>query len=421
MRQWIGLIIAAMLMLAACAPRTPEPTSTPVPSPTPTPTPTITPTPTRVSSCPPPDPDAVWMAPLDFGGYPGAIGSFLDAGGSADALRAILANASSIGAQFGGVWPFDLTGDGDPETIVSIYDPLGEVYGPVPSGMLLVYGCADRAAPLLHQDAGPPMPQVARIADLIGAGRGGEIATIHSVCGAHTCFDTLDVLGWDGAGFLSLMGDRLQMPHPTYTFVDLDGDPALEIQAVSGQIASAGAGPQRTITQTWDWNGAQYVKIGESVSSPEYRIHVVHDADDLLLRGDVDGASEMYNQVIADEMLRDWLLEIGVEKPNDRANLTAYAWYRIMLAHTWSGDAASAQTALDRLSADFPAGAPGHEYQELAQVFWSKYEDTNRLGQACLAANAHANNETDVLDGLNAFGYANRQYVAADMCPFVGP
>jgi hypothetical protein len=99
-------------------------------------------------------------------------------------------------------------------TIVSVYDPLGEVYGPVPSGLLLVTATVDRAAPLLHRDAGPPMP-VARMTDLIGAGRGGEIATIHSECSAHTCFDTLDVLGWDGAGFVNLMGDRLQMPHPT--------------------------------------------------------------------------------------------------------------------------------------------------------------------------------------------------------------
>ena len=58
--------------------------------------------------------------------------------------------------------------------------------------------------------------------------------------------------------------------------------------------------------------------------------------------------------------------------------------------------------------------------QQLAQVFWAKYQETSHLSAACLVANEHANNETDVLDGLNAFGYANRQYVAADMCPFVG-
>ena len=423
----LWLLIAAAWLVSACAPRIPEPTSTPAPSPTSTPAPTATatatptPTPTRAPNCPPPDPIAAWIAPPEFGGYPAAISGFLNSGGSADALRTILTNASSIGAQFGGVWPFDLTGDGDPETIVSIYDPLGEVYGPVPSGLLLVYGCADQLALLLYQDAGPPMPQVARMADLVGAGRAGEIAVVHSDCGAHTCFDTLDVLGWDGAGFVSLMGDRLQMPYPTYTFVDLDGDPALEIQAVSGQIASAGAGPQRTVTETWDWNGLQYVKAGESVSPPEYRIHAVHDADVLLLSGDLAGAISLYSRVINDETLRDWLLEIGVKEPPDRANLTAYAWYRIMLAHVWSGDDSSAQAAFDQLSADFPADAPGHEYQELAQVFWSKYQETNGLGQACLAANAQANNETDAIDGLNAFGYANRQYLAIDMCPFTVP
>ena len=410
-----------MVLLSACGPRTPDPTPTFTPSPTPIPTPTITPTPTRAPNCPAPDPNAAWIAPPDFDGYAVAIGGFLNAGGTAEALRSILTNANSINAQFGGVWSFDLTGDGDQETIVSIFDPLGEVFGPAPTGALLIYGCVDRAAPLLYQDAGQPMLQVKDVGDFIGAGRGGELATIRSECGAHTCFDTFDVLGWNGAAFVSLMGDRLQMPSPTYSLANLDGDAALEIQAVSGPIGSIGAGPQRTLTEGWDWNGAQFVKVSQAVSPPEYRIHAVHDADDLLLSGNFAGASEMYSRVIADETLRDWLLEIGVEKPDDRANLTAYAWYRILIANVRLGDVTAAQAAFDQLSADFPAGAPSHEYQQLAQVFWAKYTETNGLGEACIAANAHANEATDAIDGLNAFGYANRQYVAKDMCPFVGP
>ena len=421
-------LIVLALVLFACGPRTPEPTPTPLPSPTPIPTPSITPTPTRVPDCTAPDPNAAWIAPPDFAGYPGAIGGFLNVGGSAEALKTILTNASSINAQFGGLWSVDLTGDGDPETIVSIFDPLGQVFGPVPSGAFLIYGCAQQTAPLLYQDTANPMLQVKQIGDLIGAGRGGQVATLRSECGAHTCFDTLDVLGWDGSRFVSLMSERLQMPYPSYAFANLDGDGALEIQVVRGQIASVGAGPQRTITQTWDWNGVQFVKLTESVSPPEYRIHAVHDADDmlanpklLLTNGNITGLIDLYMRVIADDTLKDWLVEAGVEKPDDRANLTAYAWYRIVIANARFGDAASAQSAFERLSADFPAGAPGHEYQQLAQVFWSAYQDTASLGAACQAANRHANNVTDAIDGLNAFGYANRQYVAQDMCPFIGP
>lgn len=410
-----------MLTLSACALPMPAPTPTATLRPTLTPTPSITPTPTRVPNCPAPNPNAAWVAPPDFSGYPDAIGAFLDAGGSADALKAILIDASSINAQFGGLWSVDLTGDDAVETVVSIFDPLGEVFGPVPSGDLLIYGCVNRSAPLLYRDIGQPMLQVKQLGDLIGAGRGGQVAAIRSACGAHTCFDTLDVLGWDGARFVSLMGERLQMPSPQVTFANLDGDSALEIQAVSGPIASVGAGPQRTITQTWDWNGSQYVEVKEAVSPPEYRIHVIHDADDLLLRGDSAGAIQWYQRAIGDDTLKDWLVEAGVQKPTDRADLTAYAWYRIMIAHVRRGDAASAQAAFDRLSADFPVGVPGHAYQQLAQVFWSKYQEDESLSAACRAADVHANNVTDAIDGLNAFGYANRQYVAQDMCPFTGP
>jgi hypothetical protein len=421
-RSRLWLLAALALTLSACGPREPEPTPTPSPTATPIPTPTLTPTPTRVprEACPSPDPNAAWAAPAEFSGYTAAIGGFLNAGGSADTLRTFLSNASSISAQFGGVWSFDLTGDGDAETIVSIYDPLGRVFGPVPDGMLLIYGCLERAALLLYQDAGQPMLLVERIDDFIGAGRGGELMTNRSECGAHTCFDTLDVLGWDGAQFVSLMGGQLQMPSPDYTLTNLDDDGAQEIRAVSGMIASVGAGPQRIFTETWDWNGAQYVKVNEVVSPPAYRIHLVHDADDRLRQGHLTEAIELYNQVITDEALKDWLLELGVAKPQDRANLTAYAWYRMMLANVRLGDAGAAQAAFDRLSADFPAGAPGDAYRALAQVFWSSYQETGDLSAACLAANRLANDDTDAIDGLNAFGYANRQYVAADMCPFVG-
>jgi hypothetical protein len=366
-----------------------------------------------------PNPNAAWVAPPEFNGYPRSIGDFLNAGGSAETLKTLLTNASSINAQFGGVWPVDLTGDGDPETVVSIFDPLGKVFGPSPSGLLIVYGCASQLAPLLYQDAGQPMLQVRALGDLIGAGRGGQVAAVRSECGAHTCFDTLDVLGWDGTRLVSLMGERLQMPSPAYSFVNLDGDAAQEIQAVSGPINSVGAGPQRTIAETWKWNGAQYVKVGQTLSPPEYRIHLVHDSDDALLSGDFAGAIEMYNRVIADDTLRDWLVEAGVDKPADRANLTAYAWYRIMLVQARLGDVASAQAAFDRISTDFPVDTPGHEYQDLAQIFWTKYQATSSLSEACVAVNAQANNVTDAIDGLNAFGYANRQYVANDMCLFI--
>jgi hypothetical protein len=421
LRLRLPAVLVTLLLLVACGPGVPEATPTPLPTATPIPTPTLTPTPTRVPNCPPPNPDAGWIAPPEFAGYPEAIGAYLNAGGSADALRTILTNASSIGAQFGGVWPVDLTGDGDAETVVSIYDPLGPVFGPVPSGLLLIYGCANRAAPLLYRDAGQPMSLVKEIGDLIGVGRGGEVATVRAECGAHTCFDTLDVLGWNGAQFVSLMGERLQMPSPTYSFANLDGDAAREIQAVSGPINSVGAGPQRTLTETWDWNGAQYVRVRQTASPPEYRIHLVHDADDELLAGNLIGAIDLYNRVIAEDALKDWLVEVGVREPEDRANLSGYALYRTLVAYARLGDAASAQAAFDRMSADFPDGSPGDEYRLLAAVFWSEYQATGSLSAACLAANAHANDDTDAIDGLNAFGYANRQYVAADMCPFVGP
>jgi hypothetical protein len=419
-------LISMILMLAACRASTPEPivivaTLTPIPSPT-TP-PTITLTPTRAPDCPAPFPEANWLAPADFNGYVTAIQSFLSAGGAADALREQLTKASSIDAQYGGVWPVDLTGDGDLETIVSIFDPAREAVGSLPSGDLLIFGCTNGVDTLLYRDTAgnaAPMVQVREVGDLIGAGRGGQVATVRSECGAHTCFDTFDMLGWDGNAFVSLMGDRLQMPFPTYTLVNRDGDAALELEAVAGQIASVGAGPQRSLTQIWDWNGAQYVLADEFFPPPEYRIHIVNDADDLLASGDFNGALALYERATSDDAsILDWETRPGRTQEGDRANPAAYALYRIMIVHVRLGDVDQARADYDRLNAEYPAGEAGDDYRELAQIFWSSYDTSNSLSAACTAVNVFANNDVDALDGLNAYGYANRQYVAVDMCPFV--
>jgi len=90
-----------------------------------------------------------------------------------------------------------------------------------------------------------------------------------------------------------------------------------------------------------------------------------------------------------------------------------------MIVHVRLGDVDQARADYDRLNTEYPAGEAGDDYRELAQIFWSNYDTSNDLSAACNAVNIFANNDVDALNGLNAYGYANRQYIAVDMCPFV--
>jgi hypothetical protein len=410
----IFLMTCLSITLAACGSRiTPTPSVTPNPTATPRPTPT----PTPIPNCPPISSTPTWIAPDAFDYYPDAVQKYLNNGGSIDSLEKILREASSITTTLGGVQQFDLTGDGDLETIVSIYDPLSQVQPP--SGMLLIYDCVDQKTNVLYSDstADPnSMTQLIKIDDLIGAKRGGQVATLTSICGAHTCFNTFAVLGWNGNTFVSLMAEPLRLPSASYVLSKKDTEAAYHIEAQGGVVASTGAGPQRTETQIWRWNGAQFAKVSSSLSPVEYRIHAIYEADDAFAKGDYSSAIDWYGRAITDDSLKDWLTEIGYSKAHDRATLTAYARFRLLLIGVLRGDA-NASDQLDQLTNDFPVGAFGHDTQQMASIFWNKYQATQDVKVACAAADAFANVKYQITDDLGLFGYANRSYTSDDMCP----
>ena len=416
MRRLFALII--LLLLAACG-GTPTPIPTPTATLRPTATPRPTPTATPIPKCPAPTSADVWAAPVDFDGYPAAIGAYLNAGGPVTALTTILSNASSINDRFGSVKLIDLTGDDEHEVIVSIAEPASLDRLPAPGGMLLIYGCARQRVDLLYtaqSAAAETMPRLVQIGNITGAARGAQVATLISSCGAHTCFERFDMLGWTGATFVSLLSTPLELPGGTYRLVQRDQDPAFEIEAQSGVIGSVGAGPQRTEQHVWKWNDTQYVKAATELSPVEYRIHAIYEGDDAFAAGDYAKAIDWYGRAITDDALKDWHEEIGYRTKTDRATLTAYARFRLLVIGVLRGEA-NAKDQLDQLTAEFPDGSPAHDTQQMAQTFWDKYQATQDLKAACVAANAYANEQYQIFEDLNLFGYSNRSYTPDDMCP----
>jgi hypothetical protein len=148
------------------------------------------------------------------------------------------------------------------------------------------------------------------------------------------------------------------------------------------------------------------------LSDPVFRIHVVHDADATFEAADYDRAEDLYRRAVDDRGLLDW-----DASPASPAGLTAYVRYRmVLLALTHDGQAA-ARSAFDAM-VEASAGVPeADDYVTMAQ-FLVEAPDPVNLPRVCATVRQFAaDHQAEILDPLY-YGYDNRIYAPADLCPF---
>jgi hypothetical protein len=398
----------------------------------------VTPTPSSRAGAPPPNetptslpsprPDAsgplclpfkegVSLAKVTFAETPQAILDFLNAGGSIAALDEALYQAY-IANQPVAVGAIDLTGEGKQDVVVSIFDPASSLLPP--GGKLLIYVCQEGVYRLLHHQAssqGMGAPGIRYLQDLNLDGR-AELVTSSPTCGASTCFEEVQILGWTGTGFENLLsGSTVEIPAPVINVLEPQGDGIFELEIAGGGFGSVGAGPQRSLSTVWTYNPTttRWQDPQERLESSNYRIHVLQDADQAALERQFEQALLDYGRVVDDASLIDWN-EPEIERPN----LSAYALFKIAVAHLLLAQPDLAQAAFDRQRADFPLGALGHAYVELASVFQEAYP-AGGLPNGCAAARKYAaEHPQEILVPLGSalFGYANPDYSPQDICPW---
>jgi hypothetical protein len=308
----------------------------------------------------------------------------------------------------------EVTGDAEPEIIVALWY-VGEAVAP--AGDLLIFGRQGAGYALLYQegyDPSGPAVRLLQVLDANGDGRQDVIYTL-STCGAHTCFESLEILSWQETGFYSLMGGRLDMPYPTYAVT-----PG-RIDAESGSVASVGAEPQRGYSEVWEWNGSVFTVTQQIWAPPVYRYHALLDGDHALLAGDYPASVAAYERVIGDDVLQEWGAASGAVDPGvERAQLTAFARWRLALTYARADDPDSAQAQVELLQTNYPVGTVGHDVAALTQVFWAAYAADGSVVDGCVALVAAAKQDTSVHDFFNiSYGYANPRWEAEDVCPFV--
>ncbi len=444
---------------------TPRPTSTPLPTLAPSPTPVVDQAVAADGTCLPVN-DSVPASPdlLEPTYFEDDLLAYLNDGGSISALQRALASQDPEPEPL--LWQIvsqDVTADGIPEIFVAVtksyhVDGDGESH-------LFAFTCARRQyqSVLLFRRAGAGYRRIG-----LYSGGGARILMLRDLNGTGVPevffgvtwpgYTEVYLLEWDGRQFASLIeyGDPimlekyywLEVSHGQLEVIDTDGDGIFEVVLT---YLLPDDEPENTTrraqTITWAWNGALYSITSAEHTPPRYRFQAIYDGDLAFEQGFYEEAIGFYTQVITDATLLGWDSEYDVYSaelpepdPQEWPRLTAYAYYRMMLAYARLGNGPEAQRMYGILLSEFPEGAIGRTYADLAESFWQAYTARGRqdvvAGCAAVLALAAADEQallTPLRSTHNGF-YANARlycdglymrciptYTTQSLCPFAGP
>jgi hypothetical protein len=368
------------------------------------------------NECPAPAIPAPPPRPQEFGEYSVVIGRYLSAGGSPTVLEATLRNWSAI-TDTGGVVQADtdLTGDGVPEVIVTLYNPLTyNAEALLNAGQLLVYGCDKGGYRLLYKTESNPgiaIPELVRVGDM-NADVKAELVYFTQTCSGAMCYKEAKILSWNAivGAFEELNSGQIVAVNGRISVADVDGDGVLELTAQINPPGTAVTGPPRSVVDIWDWNGADYLLARRDPAGSRYRIHAMYDADDLLDAGQWRPAILAYDAARRDTTLQSWTI------PGETEILRAYADFRIMSTYALLKNG-RAETWFTTLQGDSPPGSPGYGFAQMGTAFMDNYRATQDARAACAQAISVAAG-TNVLSLMNSYGTNNRSYTLNDLCPF---
>jgi hypothetical protein len=357
-------------------------------------------------------------APLldgSFDTFPQAIRQFLNTGGSVEELAENL-YALGIANQPVSVDAADMTGSEFEEVIVSIFDP-GSTNLP-PAGMLLIYSCIQQEYNLVYQDDSRPdggAPGIRFLQDL-DADDLSELVISSASCGAHTCFEQIQVVGWDGQEWINrLVGQTDDLPYPTIYIIPSENEEIYDLHVSGSGLGSVGAGPQRNITRIWSMDeDTRLWQISSLRLEPSnYRIHVLHDAVGAAKEGNYQQALMLYQRVVSDTTLDDWL-----DPALEQAWISAFAHYQQVVIYTILEREAFANTILGEMERAYPPESQQFGYVDMALSYLGGYLEGGKE-KGCTAALRYATEHPGILDPLGqvTFGYGNPTFSPADLCP----
>jgi hypothetical protein len=359
-------------------------------------------------------------------GYEDAIQKYLSAGGNPVQLKSLLQNAGVIpdSTLREGVYITDLSGDGKTDVIINIAFPSQPP--DVNTFVVWVFICNEANYRLLYEDSfiqvSPVLDHGIYINSVQDLNHDFHAEIIyHSVsCGVNTCYEKLNISGWD---------NRLQRIHSMlaiqfllgdYTFADSDGDGIHEIIVTSGVSGSSGAGPQRRWQTTYAWDGINFTRWWSVPEQPRYGFEAAQDAAVAVNAGDLYTAASLYQRILSDP---------GLQTIDDRTDsiTKSQALFGLLIIRMYQGDRETAAEIYTELQ-NFP-GIPDSN-NNLSESLWTKVGRTfyslgqpSKFNEACDAVIAELNlaleNERKS-PGVKAnyWGNFGNQPKPEDICPF---
>jgi hypothetical protein len=269
-------------------------------------------------------------------------------------------------------------------------------------------GTAEGGGFLVSLTGGGSLDEVLMAVQDLNTVPGAEIVYRVESCGAHTCYTTVEVYGWSGTTYADLTDGEISISYADVALQDTDSDGDTEIVMHGGTIGSVGAGPTRTRTEVYGWNGQQYVLTQVTLDPSEWLYHNVLDADDAFAAGDFALALSLYTRALEDHSLVE-------SKENERSEMDPYLHFRIAVTYMAQGGAAS--EAAQSLDAAVNSN-PGSLHGEMARAFRDAWLPAGDAIAGCLAANDYVQANLQAFEDFWYFGYGNREFSPQGLCPF---
>jgi LysM repeat protein len=349
------------------------------------------------------------LCPTDFIDYPAAIEGALNAAdGNPETVVEFLESCGAAVAD--GIHTGDWSGDGAPDVLVIYANPTTETTARQTDLIILNSGAAGYSVSYRARAAGT----VTLLAtEDINADRQPDVVWVDRTCGVSTCFDTVEVVSWDGSQWRDWTQDSITM---AYADIQLEDTTAAgqgqEIILEGGIYGSVGAGPQRSRTEVWaSIDGLPYSLLERTNAASDCLYHTVLDANEAFRTGSNDGfatAEDLYTKAATDEAL-----EACWTRTNELDELRSFSLFRLALTAAYQGQPGVATDLIGSLS----AGYPDSVYDQVGQTWLAVYEEENDLAAACSAANQFATDNPEAYELLADYGYANPGFTAGDVCP----
>jgi len=204
----------------------------------------------------------------------------------------------------------------------------------------------------------------------------------------------------------------IELTNASQTVKDRNGDGLADLVIQGGSFGSIGAGNCRDRTEVWAWDGENITLAEVFWSKPEFRIHVLFDADYAFALKDYKTAEAVYKRAISDNTLKDALFFHPTEEIYPIS--LQYAAFRLIHLNLIQKDAKEAKVWQEWLREKYP-DSPLTKSAEILLDSWQNSED---LTEACFDVTKFLYAyEGPTIWPLNDTGYGNPEITVGTLCP----